>query len=153
MTPQELTNFLHDQIPLARALAIKITSTGNDQVEVFAPLAPNSNHMGTAFGGSLGAVLILSCYTWLFHRLDQAGFSAHVLIKEGKTDYLLPVESDMHAVCLSPKVNEIEKFMESFKRKSRGKITLKAQILKGQDKACAFEGIFVAQKSSEPQFD
>jgi thioesterase domain-containing protein len=151
MTPTELTNFLNEQIPLARALAIQIVSTGDDQVEVLAPLAPNSNHMGTAFGGSLGAVLILSCYTWLFHRLDQDGFSAHVLIKEGKTDYLLPVESDLRAICLSPEISEIEKFTESFKRKGRGKITLKAHILQGSEKACVFEGIFVAQKSSEPQ--
>lgn len=147
MTPNELTTFLHEQIPLAKALDIEIIKATDSEVEVFGPLTPNRNHMGTAFGGSLSAVLILSCYTWLFHRLDKAGFSAHVLIKEGKTDYLLPVEEDLRAVCLSPDESQFEKFIESFRRKGLGRITLKAQI----KDACVFEGVFVAQKSSEPR--
>lgn len=147
MTPTELTSFLHEQIPLARALSIEIIKANDNEVEVMGPLAPNRNHMGTAFGGSLSAVLILSCYTWLFHRLEQAGFSAHVLIKEGKTDYLQPVEEDLVAVCLSPEEIHFEKFIESFKRKGMGRITLKAHI----KNACSFEGVFVAQKSSEPR--
>lgn len=70
MTPTELTSFLHEQIPLARALSIEIIKADDHEALVMGPLAPNRNHMGTAFGGSLSAVLILSCYTWLFHRLD-----------------------------------------------------------------------------------
>ncbi len=145
-SPKELTEFVHEQIPLARALGVKVTDASIHKVELTAPLEMNSNHMETAFGGSLSSVLILACYSWLFLRLKEEGSICHVIIKQGNTDYLLPVKEEIKAICVAPLEIEYEKFLNSFHRKNVGRIFLQAQILTAQGPACVFLGEFVAQK-------
>ena len=41
MTPSELERYLHDHIPLSRAMAVQVVSIADDRVPVAAPLAPN----------------------------------------------------------------------------------------------------------------
>lgn len=146
MNKIELLNLLYEEIPLARAMGVKINTSDAHSTAVMAPLALNRNHLDTAFGGSLSSLLILSCYAWLFHRLNEEGHKVHVLIQEAHTDYLLPVKEDLIAVCRSPSEEDYEKFKESFRRKNVGRITLHAEISTTDGKCCTFRGIFVAQK-------
>ena len=52
MTPQTLQRYLHERIPLARAMEVEVRALASDGVELGAPLAPNINHRDTVFGGS-----------------------------------------------------------------------------------------------------
>jgi thioesterase domain-containing protein len=143
MDNQTLRDFLHQEIPLAQFMGIEITHADDKSVEITGPLEPSRNHLDTAFGGSIGAILILSCYTWLFHRLIGAGFQCHVLIKEGHTNYILPVKENLKATCTAPPEDEYDKFLETFRRKGLAKIELNATL----GNAAEFRGVFVAQKS------
>jgi thioesterase domain-containing protein len=145
---ESLRDLLCDQIPMARALGIEVRYADQSKVEIFAPLEPSRNHLATAFGGSLGALLILSCYGWLFLRLQQLGHQCHVLIKEGKTQYHLPVSEDIRSICHAPNESDFQHFLNSFTRKGRGRIVLSAHVQTTQGQACTFQGVFVAQKSS-----
>jgi thioesterase domain-containing protein len=145
---ESLRDLLCDQIPMARALEIEVREADFSKVEIFAPLGPSRNHLATAFGGSLGALLILSCYGWLFLRLQQLGYVCHVLIKEGKTQYHLPVSEDIRSICLAPSESDFQLFLNSFTRKGRGRIYLSAHVQTSQGRACSFQGEFVAQKMS-----
>jgi thioesterase domain-containing protein len=142
MDNQKLRDFLHNEIPLARFMGIEITRADDMSVEIEGPLGPSRNHLDTAFGGSIGAILILSCYTWLFHRLIGAGFECHVLIKEGHTNYIHPVKEKLRATCTAPSQDEYDKFLDAFKRKGMAKIELIASL----DGKAEFRGVFVAQK-------
>ena len=51
--------FLHEQIPLTKAMEVTLESYDGSQLVVTAPLEPNYNHLGTAFGGSLSALTTL----------------------------------------------------------------------------------------------
>lgn len=148
MNSTELKNLLYEEIPLAKAMGVEINTSDAFSTSVMAPLALNRNHMDTAFGGSLSSLLILSCYAWLFHRLEEEGFHSHVLIQEAHTDYLLPVKDDLIAVCKSPREEEFHKFLESFRRKNVARIALEAEISTAEGKCCTFRGLFVAQKNS-----
>ena len=143
MDNQKLRDFLHKEIPLAQFMGIEITQADDQCVEILGPLEPSRNHLDTAFGGSIGAILILSCYTWLFHRLIGAGFECHVLIKESHTNYIHPVKEDLRATCTSPSKDEYDKFLEAFKRKGMARIELNARL----GTAAEFKGVFVAQKT------
>lgn len=151
MTNEELNEFLYEQIPLARALGVEVRRSDHTGAEVFAPLSNNINHMGTAFGGSLNAVLITSCYAWLFHHLEKQGLHSHVLIKEGNTQYLHPVKGDFRAICIAPVGGEYENFQDHFDRKGKARLALEAYIENEAGKACVFKGLFVAVKSKKSE--
>jgi thioesterase domain-containing protein len=139
----ELRNLLYDEI----AMGVEINTSDNISTSIMAPLSLNRNHLETAFGGSLSSLLILSCYAWLFHRMSEEGHVCHVLIQEAHTDYLLPVKEDLIAVCKSPDEKEFGRFLESFRRKNVGRITLHASITTSEGKCCEFRGVFVAQRA------
>ena len=49
-----------DDIPLTRAMGLRVESLGEGGIRMNAPLEPNVNDKGTAFGGSLAAILTLA---------------------------------------------------------------------------------------------
>ena len=151
MTNVELNQFLYEQIPIAKALGVEVRRSDHTGSEVYAPLKNNINHMGTAFGGSLNAVLITSCYAWLFHHLEKQGLHSHVLIKEGNTEYLHPVDGDFSAICLAPVGQEYMEFQDHFDRKGKARLTLHAYVENDKGKACVFKGVFVAVKSKKSE--
>ncbi len=147
MKANDLRDYLYDQIPLARAIGIEIKEAGLDQIIITAPLEPNSNHMDTAFGGSLATILILACYSYLFNRLELEGFSAHVLIKDGHTQYLEPVREDLVAICTAPDNEVLSQFIKVFERRGKARIKLDAHIQSGLNRSCVFSGEFVAVRA------
>lgn len=144
-----LESFLHEQIPLAKALGVSVIEAHDERAEVRCPLAPNLNHLGTAFGGSLGAVLILAGYTWLYQAMESRGFKCHVILRRSEVDYREPVDHDFSAVAKGPFEEELEKFLQMYKKKGRARLTLEAEIATEKNGvsvvACRLQGEFVAQ--------
>src|SRR5690606_33240492 len=62
MTGPETEAFLHAKIPLARAMGVRVERCDSEGLVLTAPLEPNHNHLGTAFGGSLAALATLAGY-------------------------------------------------------------------------------------------
>ena len=48
----ELEKYLHEEIPLSKAMAVSVTHASADRVELSAPLGPNINHRDTVFSSS-----------------------------------------------------------------------------------------------------
>lgn len=151
MTPAALKKLLFEQIPLAEALQVEIARLDSEAAELTAPLEPNRNHLGTAFGGSLSAVLILAGYSWLYNAMSLRGFKCHVILKKSDIEYLKPVKSGFTAVAQSPNSRELEKFFDSFERKGTGRIVILAQIDCADGLACRLRGEFVARGATSAQ--
>lgn len=145
MTTQEIEQFLKQQIPIAEAMGIRVRKVDSARAEVEAPLLENKNHLGTAFGGSLNAILLLTCYSWLFNLLKARGFSYHVVLKSSQAFYYKAVETDFTAVCRAPDNETLERFLKTLEKKQRAQIVLKASIEANAVELCRLEGIFVAQ--------
>ena len=79
MSPQDLQKFLFDKIPIARAFGVRVKRSDPLQTEIQAALEPNLNHVGTAFGGSLNAILVLACYSWLSNLHEKLELNGHVV--------------------------------------------------------------------------
>ncbi len=139
-----LQDFIYDQIPLSKHLGVKIFKIDDLEAIVTAPLDINRNHMNTAFGGSLQAILVLSAYAWLFQIMKQKGYSCHVVLQESSYEFLKPVSEDIKAICRAPKGTQLQKFLNTFAKKKKARITLHAAV---EDK-CVFIGKFVVQTSS-----
>lgn len=147
MTPQALTSFLHQKIPITAAMGVEVLSLDEKSISLRAPLARNHNHMGTAFGGSLSTLMILSCYSWFFNELQAQNPDIHIVIKEGKTKYLAPVRTDLVAICQRPSDEDVQEFLKSYEKKNVGRIELRAYMLTASgEEACKFKGTFVARK-------
>ena len=53
---------------LAKHIGIVVESADDSAVVLRAPLAPNANYKGTAFGGSLYSVAVLTGWAWVTRR-------------------------------------------------------------------------------------
>jgi thioesterase domain-containing protein len=98
--------FLHEQIPLTRAMGVQVEAYDKEQLIVTAPLAPNHNHVGTAFGGSLSAIATLTGYCMLWLLLGDR--ESHIVIRNSSMNYRRPVRQGIRAVCrsiISPRDN------------------------------------------------
>lgn len=149
MTNKEMEAYLQQQIPITLDLGVRVDFVSDSRVEVFAPLKPNRNHMGTAFGGSLNSILLLACYSWLFNKVKSRGFEEHIVLKKSEIQYFFPVEQDFKAICESPQEDELNKFWQAFQRKGKARILLTASITTSKGKACELRGEFVTVEAAK----
>lgn len=143
----DLLSFLNTQIPLTRSLGLTIISIDETGARIRAPLGPNHNHMGSAFGGSLATMMILSGYIWLYDALLRHGHRAHVILFKEESEYLRPVVSDIEVLALAPSGADWKRCEDGLLRKGTGRITLHAEIQLPEGLAARFTGEFVAKRS------
>lgn len=141
---RHLTETLHREIPLARAMEAEASSFDARGLALHAPLAPNINHKSTAFGGSLANVATLACWGLTQLLVRDAGFPVVVVIQECRVQYLKPVLSDIEALALLPAETSIEKFLRTLARHGRARIELEARIPAAGEPTVIFRGQFVA---------
>ncbi len=144
---KDLENFLHKNIPLSKHMQIQIVELTEWEAKLLCPLSANSNHMNTAFGGSISAGLLLACYAWLFNTLKAKGIDSHVVVKESKINFIHPVESDFIISCKAPIRSDYEKLLKILGKKDRAKIQLSATVLVGEKICAQMSSEFVAIKS------
>lgn len=137
--------FLHEQIPITRAMGLRVAADNDAGFTVEAPVALNSNHLRTAFGGSINAVATLAAYGFLWVELDDA--AAHVVVAESSIRFLRPVRETIRATCLRPDAQTIEEFRDRFSTTGKARITLRVRVAEAGDTAAEFEGRFVARRS------
>jgi thioesterase domain-containing protein len=100
----EIQELLHSKIPITRALGVKVEDYDGERLILTAPLRENVNHLGTAFGGSLNALAVLSGYGLLWLELQEA--ECHIVIRESSISYEHPVTGDLRAICVSPRCKD-----------------------------------------------
>lgn len=138
----EIENYLHAKIPLTRAMAVRVESFDSAQLILTAPLEPNHNHLGTAFGGSLSALATLAGYCLIWLALDDA--SAHVLIRDSTIRFRKPVLGPLRATCRLPSPEILAPFKSEFATHGKARISLAVSIVEDHEPAVDFLGTFVA---------
>ncbi|RYD23741.1 MAG: thioesterase [Verrucomicrobiaceae bacterium] len=134
--------FLHEQIPISRAMGVAVESCDLEKLVLTAPLAVNHNHLGTAFGGSLGAIATLAGYTLLWVRMAER--SSHIVIRDSRIRYNHPVKKQIRAACHEPDAKKFAAFMKCFREKGKARIRLRVTIVEDERACVEFEGEFVA---------
>ncbi len=144
MTEAELETYLHDHIPLSRAMAVRVVSFAGDKVVLGAPLAPNINHRDTVFGGSASALAILSAWSLLHLRLTAAGQPSRVVIQRNSMEYLAPIAGDFIATATLGPDAGWDGFLKMLTRRGLGRITVGAELEYQGKVAGRLSGEFVA---------
>ena len=143
---RELEDFLHRQIPLTRSMQVKVETYDGRALVLSAPLSANHNHLGTAFGGSLAALMILAGYGLLWLELEHR--PAHVVVRESTINFHRPVRGTIHATCHRPDSSVLEEFHQKLVKKGRARISLEVTIQDHDELAASLIGVFVAIAAS-----
>ena len=141
----EVEHFLNDKIPLTRAMGVRVA--GINPITIEAPVSSNSNHLQTAFGGSINAIATLAAYTFLWLELHDDP-SAYVVISESSIKFLKPVAETIRAICLPPSDAEISALKLAVAANGRARIHLRVLVEENGATAAEFEGEFVAKRSA-----
>ena len=137
--------FFHEQIPITRAMGVRVVANDENGFAIEAPVALNSNHLRTAFGGSINAVATLAAYGFLWLELNDA--SVHVVVAESSIRFLRPVRETIRATCLRPNPEELTAFHNQFAAKRKARIALRVNVIEAGETAAEFEGSFVARSA------
>lgn len=144
MNRDELQDYLHDRIPLSAAMEVAVLVAGPERVELHAPLAPNINHRGTAFGGSIATLTTLACWSLLRLRTDGLEPAPHLVVHRSNMEYSAPIAGAFTAVACFPPTADWQDFLHHYLEWHRARITLDAYVLSGTQIAARFTGEFVA---------
>jgi thioesterase domain-containing protein len=139
-----LQRYLHDHIPLSRAMEVEVVEATDNGVTLAAPLAPNINHRETVFGGSASAVAILSAWTLMYLRLKSEQINARIVIQKNTMAYERPITGTCIATATIPDTTAWRRFVETLRRKSRARFTVRSILYRDAEKVGEFEGDFVA---------
>ena len=140
----ETEQFLHEKIPLTRAMQVRVEGYDSGRLTLSAPLAPNHNHLGTAFGGSLAALVMLAGYALLWLELGDR--EAHVVISESTLKFRRPVRGPLRAICERPDETAMRAFKAEFATAGKARLRLRVVIEGESETAVAFEGTYVARR-------
>ena len=144
-----LESILHHDIPLTRDMGLKVLDWQHGQLQLHLPLHANINHKSTMFGGSLYCGAVLAGWGWLHLQLREEGVEdGHIVIQEGQISYPLPVTRDATVVCLTPDEKVWKRFVATYKRYGRARLTLHTWIVNegSEERAVTFTGQYVLHR-------
>jgi thioesterase domain-containing protein len=141
---QQIQELFYSKIPITRALGVKVEHYDGESLVLSAPLEANINHLGTAFGGSLHALAVLSGYGLLWLELQDT--ECHIVIRESSISYERPVTGELRATCIRPETDVLSRFKKDFHDKGKARITLSATIEDRNNTAVRFQGTFIAMR-------
>ena len=142
---QQLQALWSQHIPLAQAMQVEIRRLDGAGLQLAAPLGPNRNHIGTAFGGSLQGLATLA--GWGVTLVAAAGQgSTRVVIRECHMRFLAPVAGELLATAAWPDAATAAAFRAGLAAKRRARLVVAVDIgAPAQGPAARFSGEFVAR--------
>jgi len=135
---------LRRDMPITEALGLRVVGREGMGLVLSSPLAPNINHKGTVFAGSLNATATLAGWGTIWLVLREHGIRSHVVIQDSTVHYFRPVTADFTARCKSPSAHAVERLVKSVTSKGRGRIELDVTVADASGDAVRFHGRYVA---------
>jgi thioesterase domain-containing protein len=142
---QALQQTLIQDIPITQHIGITIARYDNNGLILQAPLEGNTNPKGTAFAGSINALITLTGWGQIWLLLKELEIDGYVVIQNGHTDYLRPVTSDFMAFCHRPEQDEIDKLEQGLRKKGKARIELDVEIRQSNEVVVEFKGRYVVR--------
>lgn len=149
MRLDEITAYLHAHIPITRSLGASAVGYDGATLRLSAPLAPNLNHAGTAFGGSLSALAVLAGWGLVHLNLRERGVPSRLVVQRSTLEFLAPVDGDFTATAALPSPEAWERFLATLDRHGRARVTVPAAIASSSGVDGRHEGTYAAFRLPE----
>ena len=146
MNKNELQAYLHAHIPITNAMEVEVVDVGVKALVLGAPLAPNTNHRNTAFGGSVSTLATLAAWSFLRIRLGDEAQGVHLVIQRNSVEYIKPIEGYFTATAGLVEGTDWAKFEQMLAARGRGRISIGAGVEYNGMLCAQFTGDFVALK-------
>lgn len=139
-----LENKLHNEIPLTKFMDLKITKYDEKELITIAPLNKNINDKGTAFGGSLATLTIISGWSicWLISKELEIN-SENIVVIKNEHSYRKPVTKELICHTKRPTKDEIENLKNKLLLKKSTSIKISSQIIEDGEICVDFTGYYV----------
>lgn len=134
-------------IPVVKGMEVDVVGIEDFCIKLQAPLNANINYEGTAFGGSLNTMCILSCYLMTHHLLKNNGIPfSSLVIQNSQIEYLSPVDGDFYAKASPVCEKKTKLFFKLMDKKKLGRIEINSFIYTDDESKplVKFTGRFVA---------
>jgi len=141
--------FLHEMIPLAKAMGVGVEVSDDHALVLTAPKEQNKNSLNTAFGGSLVSLATLAGYGVVWELMKEEKTEKpqwHIVVKESRAAYKRPVIGDLRAICERPAQAAIAEFKEALARYGKAKLKLRAAIVENGNVAVDVQAAFVVSR-------
>lgn len=132
-------------MPPVQAMQLRLSGFDGEMLGLSAPLAPNVNDKGSAFGGSLASVMTLAAWALISIRLEDAGNCAEVYVQDSSVRYLTPLYGDLHAIARLAEGQTWSEVLAAFAARGKARVLMEVEM---RDAAgtlcCTLAGRFVA---------
>ena len=142
MDKPAIIDYLHTHIPISRAMGVEVVEQSDSAITLAAPFAPNINHQGTVFGGSIASVATLAAWTMIYVRLKAHGINGDLVVQRSNLEYLLPMRSRFTARCELDE-QSWQRFSAMFERRQKGRLHMLSEVYCEESLTCRLEGDFV----------
>lgn len=143
---RRLEAYLYVHIPLVRGMQLRVEEWNAEGLSLSAPLAPNLNHEGTAFGGSLEGLATLACWGLLWLVLEHEP-DTHIVVAEAHMQFARPVSGALRAHCPMPQPPLLKAFLDTLHQRHKARIELHCEIVEHQNVCATFDGRFAAHRA------
>jgi len=149
----ELEHLIVEKMPITQHLEFELAADEEGRLRTSAPLQPNANHMGSAFGGSLSMLATVAGWA-MVHQVVQDAMEdmrhqVEVMIQESDIEYLRPICENISVICEPPDEDAQERFRKMLDRWGRARIELECKINAAGERAVTFFGQYVALAKGE----
>ena len=141
---KHLEQLIMQEMPITEHLQFSLSPKEDGCLCASAPLKPNANHMGTAFGGSLSMLATVTGWAMMHQLVDNMKQQVEVIIQESDIEYLKPVCENISVVCERPNQDALDRFQAMLDRWGRARLDLRCKIEAAGECAFTFMGRYVA---------
>ncbi len=147
LSAQRLLEFIRSKIPLARAMDLHLHDYDGERLSLRAPLAPNVNDKGCAFGGSLASLLTLAGWALVELTLRDRGENCDVYVGESTVRYLDPVWDDLRGEAQLASGASWSTFFNTLATRGKARIEVMCEVPgAGAKPAATLSARFVAKR-------
>lgn len=140
----QLQNKLFNEIPLTKIMNIQINDYNSKELITTAPLDININDKGTAFGGSLSTITIISAWSMCWLITKELGYdSNNIVVIKNENSYKRPVTKNIFCYTKKPSFEEIIRLKNKLEEKRSASIKIESSIIEDNNTCVEFIGYYV----------
>jgi thioesterase domain-containing protein len=144
---RQLVGFIRDEIPLALAMDLQLDDFDDDRFSLRAPLKPNVNDKGCAFGGSLVSLMTLCGWALVELALRRQGQDCDVFVAESTVRYLSPLWQDFRSEARLATGADWATFFRTLETRGKARIEVNCVVPDADGKSAAtLRARFVAKR-------
>ena len=139
-----------EHIPLARAMQLTVACYSGEELEMAAPLAPNINDKGCAFGGSMASLLTLAGWGLIALGLRAQGLECDIYVGDSTVRYHEPVWGELRGVARFVEAGAKAGLVATVRETGKGRADVVCEIAGEHGPAATLAARFFARLRDRP---